>query len=189
MPTAKPARMLPVLRAATKATIAVNRIEPSNERLMTPDFSVIVSPSTAKIMGGEAARTVARIMARLMLSPPSDQARLQTLRDQDDEDQQALDHTAQRRVELALDRELQAAHGDRGEEKRDRYAPEGVQVGQQHHQDGQEAIAARNEREKVVTGARADDQHPARQTRQGAAERKRQQEIAVGGHAGDKGRA
>ena len=118
-------------------------------------------------------------MSIVCLSPPPASRAWRPCVIRTDEHQQSLDHAAQRRVELPLQRQLQAAHGDGGEEERDRHAPEGAEVGQQHHQDGQEAVAAGDQREQVVAGAVTHDQHPAGQPGQRAAQGESQQQVAV----------
>jgi hypothetical protein len=51
----------------TNPIMAVSNIEPSSDRLITPAFSVIVSPNTAKTIGGEAARTAVIRIERSMV--------------------------------------------------------------------------------------------------------------------------
>jgi hypothetical protein len=47
MAARNPSQALPVRKATAKALIADNMMLPSSERLMTPAFSLIVSPTTA----------------------------------------------------------------------------------------------------------------------------------------------
>jgi hypothetical protein len=53
----------------TNPTNAVSSREPSRDRLMTPAFSVMVSPKTAKRIGGEAASTEAMRIEISILHP------------------------------------------------------------------------------------------------------------------------
>ncbi len=69
-------------------------------------------------------------------------ARANTLTQHKEENDNTLQHAAQRRIQVQVEWQRDAALGDRTEEKRDRRKQTGLKAGEQDNQDAEVAIAA-----------------------------------------------
>src|SRR6185295_8903937 len=99
----KPSVRSPVIYATANPAIAESIIDPSNDRLITPAFSQSVSPTAAKTNGLESASTEASNRIKVStLTAVLFQPAAQALCQYDHQYKHALNHAAQRRVELQV---------------------------------------------------------------------------------------
>src|SRR5579875_3438064 len=153
MAVAIPATRRWLARAAAKAAMALRRMSPSRERLMTPARSARVSPRTAYTTGGEALTTAAARGTMSMALTSSCRAV----------------PAVHRGGELHHQRELQAARGDQGEEQGDGEGGRRAEVGQQDDEDPEKPVPPGDEGEELVARVRAGEEDEARETGEGPA--------------------
>src|SRR5512143_518721 len=155
----KPSATLPVVNATAKPAIAASISEPSSERLMTPAFSLIVSPTAANTSGAESARIDAskrmtmsmgtlrlRVGIGLPCAHPANQY--------DDEDQDALNDAAQGRIQLQLHLQGAAAERQGCKHEANRSHPDGAEAGQHRYENGKVAVSAADGWNQPVIGHR-----------------------------------
>ena len=201
---ANPSQVLPLSKATAKPASAESMRLPSIDRLMTPAFSLIVSPERGEDErdgrgddGGErrvhqaSGSTVVAsgcVPGRALVAAPrlaSGPRGAQAVGEQGEEDEDAREHAADRGVHVEPQRQRDAADRDDGEEGGDRRHVGGAEPGQQDDEDAEEPVAARDGGHELVVEARGLD--GAGQPGQGAADGEGQEHEAVGGDAEEPG--